>query len=419
MVTQLENDRLTLVEGEAPMGRLMRENYWVPFALTAHLTYEQGPAPIRLFGQNYVAFRSEDGRVALMDELCPHRRASLLLARSEGNGIRCIYHGWKMDVSGCVAEAPTQVVRPERFASGIRFAHFPVHESGGIAWAWMGGGKAAPFPDLPFAASNTTHSWITVSRMGCNWLQGLEGSIDSAHVGLLHQTWHRVTADMPDHAHLGLALDAPPRYQTDTTPYGLRAAALRPTTDGKIYVRVTEHLMPFVTVVTVGRSKPRDGAVFVVSPVDDTHHLLFFGAYGDTPMPPPEEQPGFVAPGEIPDTYNYAGLRGDRTNRWGQDRRLLASGHFTGFGRNLLEEDAAVQASMGPIVDRTKENLSSSDAAVAHVRRMLLESLDGAEGGKLPPGSARTDAPIRLPNAVEGLVEDEEHWPALVGSLAG
>jgi len=401
---------MTLVEGEAPMGRLMRENYWVPFALSSHLGYHLGPTPIRLFGDNYVAFRSDDGRVGLMDELCPHRRASLLLARSEGSGIRCIYHGWKIDVSGCVAETPTQAVRPERFADNVRVEHFPVHEAGGIAWAWLAGGAPPSFPDLPFAAPNTTYSWMTVSQMGCNWLQGLEGSIDSAHVGMLHQTWHRVTAEIPDHANLGLALNAPPRYETESTAYGLQAAALRPTRDGRTYVRVTEHLMPFVTVVSVGRSKPRDGAAFLISPVDDTHHLLFFGAYGDTPMPAPEEQSGFVTPGILPDPHNYAGLGGDRSNRWGQDRTLLDTGHFTGFGRNLLEEDAAVQTSMGPILDRTKENLSSSDAAVAHLRRMLLDALTAAETGELPPGSARTAGPVRLPNAAEGLVEALEQW---------
>ena len=400
------------------MGALMRDNYWIPFALSSHLVYEEGPLPIRLFGVNYAAFRAEDGRVALLDELCPHRRASLLLARCEGDGLRCIYHGWKIDVTGRVAETPTQTIRPERFCAGIKVTSFPVHESGGIAWAWMSGAKPPPFPDLPFSAENVLYSWMTVTQMGCNWLQGLEGSIDSAHVGVLHQTWHRVTVEMADHANLGLALEKPPTYQTQSTPCGMQAAALRATTDGRTYVRVTEHLMPFVTVVSVGRTNPRDGAVFVISPVDDTHHMLFFGAYGDTPMPPPEEQPGFVAPGHVPDPNDYAGLRGDRLTRWGQDRALLDAGHFTGFGRNLLEEDAAVQTSMGPIVDRTKENLSSSDAAVAYLRRMLLEALSEAEDGKLPPGSARSRGPVQLPNAVEGLVDVEDRWSELTKSLA-
>lgn len=418
MVTAVENERMACIEGDAPMGALMRDNYWIPFALSSQLIYEQGPLPVRLFGWNYVAFRAEDGRVALLDELCPHRRTSLLLARCEGDGLRCIYHGWKIDVTGRVAEAPTQMIRPERFCAAIKVTHFPVHESGGIAWAWMGGTDPPPFPDLPFSAENVPYAWMTVSQMDCNWLQGLEGSIDSAHVGVLHQTWHRVTAEMPDHANLGLALERPPTYQTLATPYGMQAAALRATTDGPTYVRVTEHLMPLVTVVSVGRSKPRDGAAFVISPVDDTHHLLFFGAYGDTPMPPPEEQPGFVAPGQRPDPANYAGLRGDRSTRWGQDRALLDAGHFTGFGRNLLEEDAAVQASMRPIVDRTQEHLSSSDVAVAHLRRMLLEAIAQAEDGEIPPGSARSRGQVRLPNAVEGLVDDENRWPELTKSLA-
>ena len=110
-----------------------------------------------------------------------------------------------------------------------------------------------------------------------------------------------------------------------------------------------------------------------------------------------------------PDPYDFAGLRGDRSIRWGQDRELMASGHFTGFGSNLLEEDAAVQASMGPILDRTKENLSSGDIAVAHARRLLLEAVR-AGAGELPPGSARAPEPVRLPNALEAVFEDGRRW---------
>ena len=234
---------------------------------------------MRLLGENYVAFRAEDGRIGFLDELCPHRRTSLALGRVEGNGVRCIYHGWKIDVSGCVVECPNQAVRPERFAASVPVVHFPVHEAGGIAWVWLGGGDPPPFPDLPFTSDKAPHGWLTMSHVPCNWLQGLEGTIDSAHVGVLHQTWHRVTAELPEHANLGFALDSPPSYETESTPYGLRAAALRPTADGGTYVRVTEHLVPLVTLVSVGRAKPRDGALFVISPVDDTNHLVFFGTY--------------------------------------------------------------------------------------------------------------------------------------------
>ena len=123
--------------------------------------------------------------------------------------------------------------------------------------------------------------------------------------------------------------------------------------------------------------------------------------------------PGFVAPGFVPDPHDFAGLRGDRTDRWGQDRELMQVGHFTGFGRNLLEEDAAVQTSMGPILDRTKEHLASGDAAVADTRRVLLDALRAAESGELPPGSARSPQPIQLPNAVEAVLDEGQRWQDL------
>jgi phthalate 4,5-dioxygenase len=410
MITQQENELLTRVEGDAPMGRLMRGNYWLPFALSAHLVHGDGPMPVRLLGENYVAFRAADGRIGFLDEQCPHRRASLLLARAEGNGLRCIYHGWKIDVSGCVAEAPTQTVRGEQFAARVPVRHFPVQEAGDVAWVWLGGGAPPRFPELPFTDEKAPHRWMTVSRVPCNWLQGVEGTIDSAHVGFLHQTWHRATASLSGYPNLGIALESPPRYETEPTPYGMRAAALRTTDQGRTYARITEHFMPLVTIVSVGRSQPRDGAVFVITPIDDAHHLAFFGTFGVTPLVPPEDQPGFVAPGLVPDARDFAGLRGDRANRWGQDRALMNAGHFTGFGRNLLEEDAAIQTSMGPIVDRTKENLSSGDAAVAFARRMLLEALRGADAGKRPPGSALAPEPVRLPNALEAVLDDGRRW---------
>ena len=209
MTTQAENEQMTRIEGEAPMGRLMRENYWIPFALSAHLVHGDGPMPVRLFGENYVAFRAEDGRIGFLEELCPHRRASLALARIEGNGVRCIYHGWKMDVSGCVAEGPTQVVRSEQFAANVPVVHFPVHESGGIAWVWLGTAETPPFPELPFAGEDLYSYWC-VSRVPCNWLQGVEGTIDSVHVGMLHQTWIAEAAKQAEHANLTMALDQPP-----------------------------------------------------------------------------------------------------------------------------------------------------------------------------------------------------------------
>jgi len=410
MTTRAESDLMTRIEGDAPMGRLMRANYWIPFAMTPHLVHGEAPMPVRLLGENYVAFRAEDGRIGFLDELCPHRRASLLLARVEGNAVRCIYHGWKIDASGCVVECPNQAVRAERFAASVQTTHFPVHESGGLAWVWLGSEEAPPFPELPFNDEDLYRYWC-VSRVPCNWLQGIEGTIDSAHVGLLHQTWIAEAAKMAEHSNLSMALDQPPSYETQSTSYGMRAAALRKTADGQTYVRITEHLLPLVTVVPIGRAMPRSGSVFVISPMDDTHHLLFFGYFGDTShsAKPPEEI-AMQAADYVPDPRDYTRLRGDRWNAWGQDRSIMEAGHFSGFGRSLLEEDAVIQTSMGPTVDRSKETLCSSDVAVAHTRRMLLDALRAADAGELPPGSALASHGVSVPNALEVVVEAGGRW---------
>jgi hypothetical protein len=228
---------------------------------------------------------------------------------------------------------------------------------------------------------------------------------------MLHQTWIAEAAKMAEHSNLTMALDQPPTYEMESTSYGMRAAALRKTADGQTYVRITEHLMPLVTVVPIGRAMPRAGSVFVISPVDDTHHLLFFGYFGETPhsAKTPDEI-AMATPDYVPEPFDYTGVRGDRSNAWGQDRALMSAGHFTGFGRSLLEEDAVIQTSMGPILDRSKETLSSSDIAVAHARRRLLDAVKAAEAGELPPGSARAPEGVRFPNALEVLVEQGGRW---------
>src|SRR6516162_1180010 len=238
MTTAAENELMTRIEADAPLGRLMRENYWIPFALSSNLVAGDAPTPVRLFGDNYIAFRAENGQVGFFDELCPHRRASLALGRIEGNGVRCIYHGWKLDVSGCVVEAPTQVVRPEQFAARVRVAHFPVHEAGGMAWVWLGGGEAPAFPDLPFGAEHDVKVAMTISVVPCNWLQGLEGGIDSVHGTILHKSFmDDVVMRKGVTEGLEYTIAAVPLYETEPAPYGMRQASLRNAGDGRTYSR--------------------------------------------------------------------------------------------------------------------------------------------------------------------------------------
>jgi hypothetical protein len=65
----------------------------------------------------------------------------------------------------------------------------------------------------------------------------------------------------------------------------------------------------------------------------------------------------------------------------------MKKGHFSGFLGSLLQEDVVTQTSMGPIVDRTLDHLSSSDAAIIHTRQILLDALDDVAAGRTPRGA--------------------------------
>jgi len=394
-ITHEQNEMLVRVEGDAPMGRLMRENYWIPACLTSQLVADDAPQRVRLLGKDYVAFRASDGRVGFFDERCPHRGASLVLAHNEGCALRCIFHGWKIDVSGKVVDTPTQAVRAQEFAAKIRVNRYETHEGGGIVWVWLGTKAAPRFPELPFTVVPESQVWMTVTRAQCNWLQGVEATLDSAHVGTLHETYITRLRDIREgekekgerttHALDNLA----PRYEVEWTPYGMDAIALRPLPDGGAYMRTTPYLMPFISLTPFGEPDV-PAVIFITSPVDDTHHNLFYGAWSLTRDLDPAEIPDFMAfaIGNLPyDPHDFGRFTGDRDHNFGQDRAAMKRGHFSGMVGNLLQEDLVTQASMGPIVDRTLDQLSSGDAAIIHGRRILLEALEDMAAGRTPRGA--------------------------------
>jgi phthalate 4,5-dioxygenase oxygenase subunit len=382
-----DNNLLTRVEGDAPIGRMMRENYWVPALLSSQISSDEAPIPVRLLGHDYVAFRASDGRVGLFDEGCPHRGTSLALARNEGCGLRCIFHGWKIDVSGKVVDVPTHTPNAEAFAAKVPVGHYPTHEGGGIVWAWLGMGDAPPFPELPFTVLPQNQVWMTVTKCYCNWLQGIDAAIDSAHVGTLHQAYMARTGDDTANSHSINVLA--PKYEVDHKHYGIEAAARRAIGDGSVYLRTTQYVMPFIAMTPGSAVIP--AVIFIVSPIDDTHHNLFYGVWANnTEIDDGESVPEILssAVGTRPyDPHNFGGFDGDKESAYGQDREAMKNGHFSGFVGNLIQEDTVTQASMGPIVDRTREHLSSSDVAIIHARRILLDAVAMAEAGKPPPGS--------------------------------
>ena len=137
MMTAEENDLLCRVEGDAPMGQIMRR-HWIAACLSEEVAEPDGaPVKVRLLGEDLVVFRDSKGRVGVLDEYCSHRRASLVFARNEDCGLRCLYHGWKFDVDGNVVEMasePANSLIPER----VKHKAYPAREAGGFVWAYMG-----------------------------------------------------------------------------------------------------------------------------------------------------------------------------------------------------------------------------------------------------------------------------------------
>ena len=144
---------------------------------------------------------------------------------------------------------------------------------------------------------------------------------------------------------------------------------------------------------------------------------MFFGNYGEKPLSLREVSGALE--GDLPDPRNFASLAGDRSNRWGQNREVMKTGHWSGFDRSAIQEDTAVQVSMGPIVDRSGENLSSSDAAIVQTRRLILDAIAAAATGKLPPGSVRTPAGVRVPQPFDVVLGIGESWRELQPEARG
>ena len=375
MMNPGDNELLTRIGPGTAMGAMLRE-YWVPACRSARLERDGAPERVRLFGENFVAFRATDGRVGFMQEACPHRCASLALARNEDNGLRCIFHGWKFSVDGQCVDAPTEpAAQRARFAQSVPVRTHPTHEAGGLVWVYMGAKSTPPrFPDYEFTTLPDDHVQPYRGIIRTNWLQGLEALLDSAHVTFLHsanlksgigRNYFKNESDY-------MLNDGAPVFEFDERPYGFREGAIRTEPDNRRYARVREVSLPFFSFIPSAPKGPR--IVCCSIPIDDVTTAQWYIAYDtDAPMGP-NLLGAFGTWSENPDHFNAD--MGDSSNLWHQDRQAMADGHWSGIiDRGNAYEDFAVQESMGPIVDRSKEYLGTCDRVIYRARRLLLDAV--------------------------------------------
>ncbi len=397
MLSREDNESLVRVGPGTPMGRLMRL-YWIPFLRASDVERNGQPHRVRLLGEDLVAFRDSSGRVGLVDHACPHRGAPMVFARNEDDGLRCIYHGWKFSVDGQCREMPAEPVNSP-MCSRMKITAYPVRERNGMLWAYLGDApdQAPPLPEVEWNLVPEERVAISIRVQECNWLQALEGEIDSAHAAILHG---RVDKDGTINQ-WKQAQDLAPTFECVVHDGGVSIASRRKLDAEQQYIRVNQFMMPFWTLVPPFTQYPElSGHAWV--PIDDEHTLCIMFSYHPT-QPFYEKtrklfreghagrETGHASEGSFeirPVTVPFPKYwsRFHRGNAYGFDPKLQ-SAYNSGLP-GLWIQDAAAQSGVSPIYDRRQEHLGTSDTGIARTRRVLLEAVRKLVADGQRPASA-------------------------------
>ena len=388
MLTSTDNEYLVRVGPGTPMGTLLRR-FWMPVMISTELPEPDcAPVRVKILCEDLVAWRNTDNSVGLMQNACPHRGASLFFGRNEENGLRCVYHGWKFDTEGQCVDLPNEPAE-SNFKHKIKVAAYPTEEAGGVIWAYMGPLEHKPvLPRPEWTLVPDNQRVVTKYHQENNWVQGLEGGIDSSHVGFLHSTVASHRGDYTGASFMGLvARDNAPEFRVATTDFGLLIGARRKVDDASDYWRVTPYTLPFYTVIPNGPNQETHFSGHGWVPMDDENVWLLSYSWSPTqPMSDFGEKPGHPA--------HYAPMqpgtrkpRQSRDNDYEIDREDQKNKTYTGINNGSIQ-DRAIQETMGAIFDRTKEHLGSADTAIIMMRRTLMKLSRDLENGVEPYAAA-------------------------------
>ena len=396
MLTRDQNETLCRITSGAPMGDLVRR-FWLPALLSEELAEPDcPPVRVRLMGEDLVAFRDTSGNVGLVANNCPHRGASLFFGRNEEEGLRCVYHGWKYDLSGACVDMPNEP--PEsNFKHKIHLTAYPTRERSGLIWAYMGPLELQPAEPPAFEWNMVPQDHVVLSRtlQESNWVQAVEGGIDSSHVSFLHSRFETQPVNLGGGPVLTKYMkgDKHPHFETVETGYGILIGARRNAEDHSYYWRITQYLLPFYTMIpgAADPGQPISGHAWV--PIDDENCWRYSVTWrSDRPFTDEERDRILHGHGihaeHIPGSY--MALRNIR-NDYLVDREMQKTGNFSGI-LGTGEQDTACQETMGPIYDRTKEHLGSADSAIIHMRRVLLWLVKELQEGHEPEAAIAADA---------------------------
>ena len=416
MLTREDNEILTRTNQGTLMGEALRR-YWIPTCLVSEIPEPDcPPVRVKLMGEDLVAFRDTEGRIGLVDEFCPHRRTSLWLGRNEECGLRCVYHGWKFDVDGKCVDMMNEPTA-SKLKDEVSITAYSTIEMGGVVWAYMGPkGRAPELPKFEWTQVPDNFRLVTKNRQECNWLQALEGGIDTAHAPILH----RLISEKTNRGGLGAGTDLvrakPPTLEVDITDYGYRYVGVRDLDEDSSFVRTYHYIMPFHQIRPQqfrfrGGSSENVIAGHIWVPMDDENTMVYHFFYDPevTNEPLTDEDRRDTGAGNEPEDVdpanNYRPIR-NKDNQWLIDRQVQKYETFTGI-EGINTQDQAIQESMGPIVDRSGENLANSDMAIVIARRMLLDAASTVADGGDPPGTGDSYYNVR---AIDAILPNDVDW---------
>ena len=387
MLTQEENELLCRIGPGTMMGNYLRR-FWFPALMSEELPEPDcPPIRVRLLGEDLIAFRDTNGDVGIIDNYCPHRRASLFFGRNEECGLRCVYHGWKFDVHGHCIDMPSEPAE-SNFKDKVKVTAYPTTEQSNFIWVYMGPAEKLPqMPDFEWMHLPEDHRGFAKFIYESNFVQAVEGEIDTVHASFLHSN-----------------LDAQSKAPTATTSggrfmynerwanffvrekdYGLLIGARRPAEQDSYYWRITQWMFPFYTMT------PREPGIGENSfvrcrmwvPRDDDSTWVFLSHWH--PLRAMHDSELFeikscrnLEPGKWIGKANLG-------NDYLIDRTMQKTKTYAGLPRGTGRvEDAAMIETMGSVVDRRHEHLGTSDTAIIAMRRQLLKAARNLEEGVEP-----------------------------------
>lgn len=388
MLSASDGELLTNTDPGSVMGSLLRK-YWVPALLSTELKPGEAPVRLQILGERLIAFRSLDNEVGIVGEFCAHRRASLFYGRNEpsgplgeGCGMRCAYHGWKYDVSGQCVDMPNEPPT-SRFKDKIKILSYPSGERGGVIWIYMGNDEAPDLPELEWAMLSGSHRYISKRIQRSNFMQAMEGGLDSSHVSFLHSDaplWNPPWTHQADGIRKHLKAGNP-KFFVEPTDYGLLIGARRVTEEEMYYWRITQWVMPWYSVVPRDEGEPIGAHAWV--PIDNENCWVWSINY--TPESPlTEDQLDFYRSGGGIHAETIPGSQTPLRNQGNDyliDRALQKAGVSLSGITGIAMQDAAMQESMGVIVDRREEHLGTTDIGIITARRRLLAEARSLESG--------------------------------------